>query len=595
MGLENMRISARLTLGFGLMSLLIVFLGAMALFKASAIDAEFRSVANERIPRVETLNDVKGHVYQIGMSLRNMLIMSESMSDSKIDSKDIKNQQDQILSLRKSIGEKLDKLRTEINTEKGRALMEKIYAQRSKYVEGQTQLIAKVNEGQSDAARAYLLDQLRPVQLQYFAAVDELLAFQRELLHQSSQTASASVQSIQTTVWAVGVGALVAAFLLGRFIILSITVPINASVRAAKAVAQGDLTVRIDAHGNSETSQLLLALGSMVDSLARVVGSVRTGAESVSSASSEIAQGNSDLSARTEQQASALEETAASMEELNSTVQQNADNARQANQLAVTASAVAVRGGEAVGQVVATMRDINESSRRISDIIQVIDGIAFQTNILALNAAVEAARAGDQGRGFAVVASEVRSLAGRSAEAAKEIKSLITASVEKVEQGSIQVDQAGTTIAEAVESIKRVTDLMGEISSASIEQSEGVNQVSEAVMQMDQVTQQNAALVEEMAAAASSLNSQANDLVQTVAVFKLNETSNRYTTSPPSPPQKAPPTPAPKSGQSSSPRTNPSPRRKTDTANTTKTSAASRSLPHIKASKGETGEDWTSF
>jgi len=255
---------------------------------------------------------------------------------------------------------------------------------------------------------------------------------------------------------------------------------------------------------------------------------VRLNADSVATASAEISQGNSDLSMRTEEQASALEETAASMEELSSTVRQNAENARQGNQLAQNASTVAVRGGEVVGQVVDTMKGINDASRKIADIIGVIDGIAFQTNILALNAAVEAARAGEQGRGFAVVASEVRSLAGRSAEAAKEIKGLISDSVQRVEQGTVLVDQAGTTMAEVVAAIRRVTDIMGEISAASTEQSQGVAQVGEAVTQMDQATQQNAALVEESAAAAESLKLQAQQLVQAVAVFKLAQGADTH-------------------------------------------------------------------
>ena len=288
----------------------------------------------------------------------------------------------------------------------------------------------------------------------------------------------------------------------------------------ARDVAEGNLSTHIQLKAGDTTS-LMAQLGAMQTGLGKVVAEVRQGSESVATASAEIAAGNNDLSARTEQQASALEETAASMEQLSSTVRQNADNARQANQLALGASTVAVKGGEVVGQVVSTMKGINDSSRKIADIIGVIDSIAFQTNILALNAAVEAARAGEQGRGFAVVASEVRSLAQRSADAAKEIKSLISASVERVEQGTTLVDQAGVTMTEIVTAIKRVTDIMGEISSASSEQSSGVAQVGEAITQMDRATQQNAALVEESAAAAESLKTRAQQLVQAVAVFKL--------------------------------------------------------------------------
>ena len=310
-------------------------------------------------------------------------------------------------------------------------------------------------------------------------------------------------------------------FLISRGILKQLGGEPDYATKLTQRIAEGDLSVSI-ALKHPEQASLLAAIATMRDRFAVIVRQVRDGSEGVATASAEIAQGNNDLSARTEQQASALEETAASMEELSSRVHQNADSARQANQLASNASTVAMRGGEVVGKVVNTMKEINDSSKRISDIISVIDGIAFQTNILALNAAVEAARAGEQGRGFAVVASEVRSLAGRSAEAAKEIKSLINASVEKVEQGTALVDEAGTTMGEVVTSIKRVTDIMGEISSASNEQASGVAQVGEAITQMDQTTQQNAALVEQMAAAASSLKSQASELVATVSIFKLN-------------------------------------------------------------------------
>ena len=300
-----------------------------------------------------------------------------------------------------------------------------------------------------------------------------------------------------------------------------LSTPMSRAVVVADRIAEGGLASTIVPAGSDETIQLLEAMARMQTNFGNIVRTVQTNAESVATASAEIAQGNHDLSARTEQQASSLEETAASMEELGAQVKHNADNARQANQLAQSASTVAVQGGEVVAQVVDTMKGIVDSSRRIADIISVIDGIAFQTNILALNAAVEAARAGEQGRGFAVVASEVRSLAGRSAEAAREIKDLIGTSVERVEHGTALVDKAGATMVDVVASIRRVTDIMGEISSASNEQSLGVAQVGEAVTQMDHATQQNAALVEQMAAAASSLKSQAGELVQAVAVFKL--------------------------------------------------------------------------
>jgi methyl-accepting chemotaxis protein len=338
----------------------------------------------------------------------------------------------------------------------------------------------------------------------------------------------ATLNAVNNWIW-LGQGVLqVVMFFVVGFIVRSLLKQLGgepqSAVDLAQRVTSGDLSGSVAMHAG-DTSSLMAHLDIMQHSLATVVTNVRHGAERVQNSSAEIAQGNQDLSERTESQASSLEQTAASMEQLNATVRQNADNARQANQLALSASTVAVKGGDVVSQVVNTMKGINESSHRISDIIQVIDGIAFQTNILALNAAVEAARAGEQGRGFAVVATEVRSLAGRSANAAREIKTLINASVERVDQGTALVDQAGATMTEVVAAIRRVTDLMGEISAASSEQSAGVQEVGEAVTQMDQMTQQNAALVEQMAAAASSLSAQARELVQAVAVFRLPQKS----------------------------------------------------------------------
>ena len=349
----------------------------------------------------------------------------------------------------------------------------------------------------------------------------KLLDMQRVLGSNEYKAAHQAYQELLTVSNSMIVLGLILAVIAGLLLIRAIIRPLNEAVAIANAVASGDLTTRIEVNSTNETGRLLQALKTMNDNLLDLVGKVRNSTESIATASSEIASGNSDLSHRTEEQASSLEETASSMEELTSTVKQNADNARQANQLAVGASEVAMKGGAVVGQVVQTMSSINDSSKKVVEIISVIDGIAFQTNILALNAAVEAARAGEQGRGFAVVATEVRTLAQRSAAAAKEIKELINDSVTKVDEGTKLVDEAGSTMDEIVTAVKRVTDIMSEISAASQEQSSGIEQINQAVTQMDEVTQQNAALVEEASAAAESMKEQSKVLTQAVSVFKF--------------------------------------------------------------------------
>jgi methyl-accepting chemotaxis protein len=401
------------------------------------------------------------------------------------------------------------------------ALFDKIGEQRKTYSAARDEAVKAQAAGDQALAVQILDERFTPAAKVYQESVQQLVAMQHANIAATARTIKERADSSETViamlaVWSVLLGA-VSSWLLTRGIVR----PIREAVQLAETVASGDLTRQIDATTNDETGQLLRALRHMNDSLVRIVSEVRGGTDTIAGASGEIAAGNLDLSARTEQQAASLEETAASMEQLTGTVRQNADNARQANQLAITASNVATEGGAVVSQVITTMGSINDSSRKIVDIIGVIDGIAFQTNILALNAAVEAARAGEQGRGFAVVASEVRTLAQRSAAAAKEIKSLIGDSVDKVDAGTKLVDQAGATMEQVVESIRRVTDIMTEITHATQEQTVGIEQVNQSIVQMDEATQQNAALVEESAAAATSMQEQAAKLAQVVGVFKL--------------------------------------------------------------------------
>ena len=510
--MNKLKIGARLGLAFGFVLMLMVVIVVIGVTRLSTLNSGTDHIIHDAYPKVVVAYEIEGQLNEVARATRNMLLLTDEAG--------IKSEVEKIAVARTNISQGMEKLEKTIASAEGKALLAALTVARTAYVTELDAFLKLTANKNMEEGAAFLLNKIRPVQREYFKRLDALIDHQNEVMERLGAEAAATYGNAKLLLLGLALVAIALAVFMAIAVTRSIVQPIQRALNTANRVADGDLTSDIAANSTDEPGQLLSALQRMNESLSKVVTTVRQGSEGVSTASAESASGNHDLSARTESQASALEQTAASMEELSSTVKQNADSARQANQLAMNASTVAVKGGAVVAQVVDTMRGINDASRKISDIIQVIDGIAFQTNILALNAAVEAARAGEQGRGFAVVASEVRSLAGRSADAAKEIKQLINASVERVEQGTTLVDEAGTTMTEVVDSIKRVTDLMGEISAASNEQAAGVAQVGEAVSQMDQVTQQNAALVEEMAAAASSLKSQAHDLVQTVAVFK---------------------------------------------------------------------------
>jgi len=513
--MKNWKIGTRLG---GAFALLIVLLMACVWFGIASLrllNGGTAQIVHEDYPNAVLAYETLDVVNRSARAMRNMLLWDKP--------EEVEKERQTVLENRQENTAHLDKLAVLIKSEQGQARLKTVLDARATYGASQQTFMDMVAAGKKEEATAWLLTRVRKDQREYFDAVRALIRFQDERVLDSGARADATYRS--TVAWLLALAAL--AFLLGVVVAVwitrSITVPLQQAVNVARTVATGDLRATIDVRTTDETGQLLGALRDMNAALVGIVGEVRTGTETIASASHQIASGNADLSARTEAQASSLEETASSMEELTSTVKQNADNARQANQFAVSASEVAAKGGTVMTEVVDTMGAINESARKIVDIIAVIDGIAFQTNILALNAAVEAARAGEQGRGFAVVASEVRSLAQRSAAAAKEVKALIDDSVEKVDTGSRLVDQAGATMREVVASIGRVTDIMGEISAASREQTEGIGQVQDAIVQMDQATQQNAALVEEAAAASEALREQATRLTQAVAVFRLDD------------------------------------------------------------------------
>ena len=514
-GPSSLKIGTRLALGFGLLIALLIGLTVTGVNRVSRINDSLQTIGDVNSVKQRYAINFRGSVHDRAIALRDVTL-EPSKEQVQVQIELIRKLAD---NYDKSAGP-LDSMMAGADAEEKSAL-EKIKEVESRALPLTAQVIDMRLADKSEDALKLLLEKARPAYVEWLASVNKLIDLEEAKNKAESANARSVAQGFALLMMILSALAILLAGLIGWMITRSIVVPIRKASQATKTMATGDLTLHIDPGHQDETGEMLRALTELRGSLVGVLRNVRRGAENVDTASAEIAQGNHDLSGRTESQASALEQTAASMEELSSTVRQNADNARQANQLALSASAVAIQGGEVVNQVVQTMKGINDSSQKIADIIGVIDGIAFQTNILALNAAVEAARAGEQGRGFAVVASEVRSLAGRSAEAAKEIKTLINASVERVVQGSAQVDQAGATMTEVVSAIRRVTDIMGEISAASNEQAIGVGQVGEAVTQMDQTTQQNAALVEEMAAAASSMKTQAQELVEAVAIFKL--------------------------------------------------------------------------
>ena len=512
--MNHLKIGTRLGAGFAILLLLMLVMGTLGLSSMGRVVDTAGQITQESLAKERMISDWFRNIHS-GSRRTTAIAKSSDPSLAAFFAEDA------AASSRES-GALQDRIEPMLRTAEEKALWADIKQARAAYLAGRDEVSKAKSDGRAEDAERLFAQNYQPATQRYIELVQRLLNMQRADI----DAAARGIRDEFATTRVVTMAALGIAVLLGAlgawWLTRGITRPLDEAVRVARTVANNDLTSTIEVRSSDETGQLLQALRQMNDNLAHVVGDVRHTAESIATASNQIDAGNQDLSSRTEQQASSLEETAAAMEELTSTVRQNADNARQANQLAASASEVARQGGQVVSGVVSTMTAINESSRKIADIIGVIDSIAFQTNILALNAAVEAARAGEQGRGFAVVASEVRSLAQRSADAAKDIKALIGDSVGKVEEGSQQVAQAGRTMDAIVESVKRVTDIMGEITAATAEQSAGIDQVHQAITQMDQVTQQNAALVEEAAAATGALKSQADQLASAVSVFRIH-------------------------------------------------------------------------
>ncbi|MBL8305575.1 MAG: HAMP domain-containing protein [Rubrivivax sp.] len=549
MKLNHLSIGRRLALGFGLVGLLTGFVVSILVMKVDGLkqaNAYLLSLQH----RVALATEWRGNVE---LNVSRALAILKSGANAEVDAyfaPQMKATSERITAVQKQLTEMVD-------SDKGRAVLKTIGERRDVYVKARADVLAALKAGQADAARTQLVEKMEPAVAAYLGAVGEMAAYQQQRVEDA--TAGITEEARRAEVWGASLlaSALVIATVFAVAITRSITRPLRQTVAVAERVAGGDLTQAIHAEGRDEAAEMLTALQHMQAALREMVSQVATGSDSIGTASAQIATGNQDLSARTEQTSSNLQLAASSLEQLTGTVSQTADSARTANQLAASASDAAAHGGEVVAQVVATMEEINTASRRIADIIGTIDGIAFQTNILALNAAVEAARAGEQGRGFAVVASEVRSLAQRSAAAAREIKGLIQASVEKVDAGAKQVHDAGTAMDDIVGGVRRVTDVIGEISAATTEQSAGLRQVNEAVAGLDQMTQQNAALVEESAAAAESLREQAARLASAVSRFRVGaeaaplaraavQQARSRAPAPPTPPSPpAPPAPRP--------------------------------------------------